>query len=86
LPLCASWHHRVEYFVDLPYLSAGSGRKFFFGAFTIVSCVDLVVGRDVGCGKKWIISRQVASFMSRLVGLINSNKARLAFWPSLYRE
>ena len=68
----------MDFFVDLPYLPAGSGEKFFLGALTIVSCVDLV-GRDVGCCKIWTTWRQAASFMSRLVGLVNSNKAKSAF-------
>jgi len=69
----------VECFVDLPYLPAGSGEKFFLGALTIVSCVDLVVGHDVGCCKIWTTGRQAESFMSRFVRLINSNKAKSAF-------
>jgi hypothetical protein len=76
----------VECFVDLPYLPARSGEKFFLGALTIVSCVDLVVGRDVGCCKIWTTWKQAESFMSRFVCLMNSNKAKSAFWPSFQLE
>jgi len=69
----------VDQLVDFLYLPAGSGEKFFFGALTIVVCVDFVVGRDVGCCKIWTIWRQAASFMSRLVCLINLNKQNLRF-------
>jgi len=86
LPSFAWWRRRVECFVDLPYLPAGSAEKFFLGALTIVSCVDLVVGRDVGCCKIWTTWRQAESFMSRFVCLINSNKAKSACWPSFQLE
>jgi len=36
----------------------------------MVSCVDNVVGGDVGCCKIWTTWRQAASCMSRLVGFI----------------
>jgi hypothetical protein len=36
-------------------MTAGSGEKFFFRALTIVVCVDLVVGHDVGCCKIWTV-------------------------------
>jgi len=52
--------------LDLPYLPAGSGERFFFRELTIVSCVDLVVGRDVGCCKIWTTWTQAASFMSKV--------------------
>jgi len=52
---------------------------FILGALTIVSCVDLVVGRDVGYCKIWTTWRQAESFMSRFVCLINSKKAKSAF-------
>jgi hypothetical protein len=61
---------------DVP---SGSGEKFFFRELTIVSCVDLGVGRDVGCCKLWTTWRQAESFMSRFVRLISSNKAIFAF-------
>jgi len=54
----------------------GSGEKFFFSALTIVSCVDLVVGRDVGCCKIWTSWRQSESCMSRFICLINLNEAK----------
>jgi len=57
--------------VDLPYLPAVSGERFFFGGLTIVSSVDLVVRRDVGYCKIWTTWRQAASFMSRLVGFLH---------------
>jgi len=41
--------HRVDYFVDLPYLPAGCDEQYFFTALNIVSCVDGGVGWDVGC-------------------------------------
>ena len=65
--------------MDLTYLPTGSGERFFFGALTIVSCVDLDVGRNVGCCKIWTTTRQCVPFMSRLVGLINFNKAKSVF-------
>ena len=54
-------------------------RKFLFGALPIVLCIDLDVGRDVGCCKIWTTWRQAESFMSRIVCLINSNKGKYAF-------
>lgn len=63
-------------FVDLPYVLAGSGEWYFFGALTIVCCVDLVVGQDVGCRKVWTTWRQVASFMSGVVCLIDLSKEK----------
>ena len=54
-------------------------NSFFLGALTIVLCVDLVVGRDVGCCKIWTTWRQPESFMSRFVHLINSKKENLRF-------
>ena len=83
--LCWCCSH-VHWFVELPYLPAGSGKSFFFGALTILSCVDLVVGREVECSKIWTTWRQGASYMSRLVDLINLNKAKSVFWPSLHWE
>jgi len=38
----------VECFVDLPYLLAGNGKRYFFIELTIALCVDFVDGRDVG--------------------------------------
>jgi len=69
----------VERFVDLLYLPAANGERFFFGALTIVFCVDFVDGRDVGCCKIWTTYMQAASFMPRLVSLIDLNKAKSAF-------
>ena len=86
LHLFAWWCRPVDFFVDLPYLPAGSCKRFFCGALTIVSCVELVVGRHIGCCKIWTTWRLAASFMSRLVGFINQNKAKSAFWLSLHLE
>jgi len=66
----------VEHLVDLLYMPASSGEKFFLGAFTIVVWVDSVVGQDIGCCNTWTIWRQAVSFMSRLVCLTNLTKAR----------
>jgi len=60
-------------------MPAGSGKRFFFGALTIVSCVDLGVEPEVGSYKIWTTWRQPASFMSRLVGVIILNKVKSAF-------
>ena len=65
LSLMAWWLRRVAFFVDLPYYSARRGKWSFFGALTIVSCVDLVVGWDVECCKIWTTWRQAESFMPR---------------------
>ena len=83
LPSFAIWHRHVERFVDLPYLPATGGQNFIVGALTIVVCGDFVVGRDVIIWKIWMIWRQSASFMSRLVHLIKMNSAKSAFWLSL---
>ena len=69
----------MECWVDLPYLRTGHSERIIVGELTIVSCVDLVVGRGIGCCNIWTTWRQAASFMSRLVGLINLNKAKSAF-------
>jgi len=86
LPAFARWWSCVDWFVDLPYLPAGSAEMFLFGAFSIVVCVDFVVGPDVGSCRIWTIWRQAASFMSRLVCLIILNKAKSAFWLSIQWE
>ena len=54
----------MDRFVNLPYLPSGSGKWFFFGALTIVFCVDFVDGRDVGCYKIWTAWRHAVSLMS----------------------
>ena len=69
----------MDQLVDMLYLPGGSGEMFFLGAFTIVVCVDFVFGQDVGCCKVWTLWRQAASFMSRLVCLINLNKQNQHF-------
>jgi len=86
LPLF-TWRGRwVDCFVDLPYLQAESREMFLFGALTIVVCVYFVVGRDVGCCMLWTIWAQAASFMSRLVRLLNLNKAQSTSWLSINQE
>jgi hypothetical protein len=60
-------------------LPAGSHEKFIFDVLTIVFFVDFVVGQDVEYWKRWAIWRQAASFMTRLVGLINVNKQNQHF-------
>jgi len=37
--------------VDVPWFPVRSGERFFFGALSMVFCVDFVEGRDVGCCK-----------------------------------
>jgi len=86
LPWFTWWHCCVEYFGGLPYLPTGSGEMFFFRELTTVVSVEHVVGRDVGCCKIWMIWRQAASFMSRLVWLINSNISKSVYWLSLQWE
>jgi len=83
MPSFAWWRWSVEHFFNLPPLPTGNGEKFFFRTMTIIVCVDFVVGRDVGCCNIWMIWRQTASFMSRLVRLINLNKAKSEFWLSI---
>jgi hypothetical protein len=86
LPSFASRRRGVDCFVHLPYFLARSGERFFFGALTIISRVELGVGRDDGCCKIWTTRRQPVSVMSMLVGMINLNKAKSAVWPSLCFE
>jgi len=86
LPSFAWWYCRVEHFIDSLYLPARCGETFFFGALTIVVCVDYVVWRDVGCCMIWTIWGQATSFMSRLVRLINLNKSKSMLWSSLKLE
>jgi len=69
----------VDTVVDWAYMPTRSGDKFFSGASTIVVCIDFVVGRDDGCCIIWTTGWQGSSFISRLVSLINLNKARSAF-------
>jgi len=64
-------YFNIVFFIDLQYLPGGSRETFFFGALIIESSVDHFGGREVGCCKIWTTWRQAASFMSRLVGLIN---------------
>jgi hypothetical protein len=86
LPLFTWWCRWLEHFVNVPYLTAGSGEKFFFCALTIVVWVEFVVGRDVGYGMIWTIWRQAASCISSLVHLIILNNAKSAFWLSITLE
>jgi len=86
LPSFTWWHHWVDHCVDLLYLPAEGGEKCFFGALTIVDCIDFVVGRDVVCCKIWTIWRQTASFISRFVHLLIKNKAKPPFWLSIEWE
>jgi hypothetical protein len=65
--------------VELLNDPADSGGKFYSGAFMVVFCAEIIVGRDVGCLKIWTMSRQAALFKSRLVHVINSKKAKAAF-------
>jgi len=80
------WQHRVECFHDWLDLTTGSGRKLSFGAFSIMFDVDFVVRRDIGCCMIWTIWRHAASFISRLIHLINLNCAKWTFWLSLQWE
>jgi len=45
----------------------------------MVFCVDCVDGHDAGCCKICTTCRQAASFMSRLVHMINLNISKSAF-------
>ena len=65
--------------VNLLHLPTGSGERFLFKGYAIVSFVDCVIGQDVGCCKMWITWRQAGSTMTWLVHLINFNKANSAF-------
>jgi hypothetical protein len=56
---------------------ARSGNKCFFGALTIVLCVDLVVGWDVGCCKIWTTWRQAEPSMLRLVHSIKLEQSKM---------
>jgi len=76
----------MDCLVNLLYLPTGRGEIIFFRALIIVSCVDLVVGRDVGYCKICTIWRHAESSMLRLLHLINSNKAKSALWTSFHLE
>jgi len=80
------WCHWVDHFIDVPYLCARRGEKFFFKALTIIVLVEFVVGQDVGCCKIWTIWSQAASCRTRLVCLIILNKAKSPFWMSIKWE
>jgi len=84
LPSFAGWNHCVECFVDLRYVPAGRGERFLFGALTIEFCVDFVHTQDVGCCKIWTTSTQAESLKSRLIRLIDLNKAKSWLWLSLH--
>jgi len=43
-PQFAGWRRCGALFVDLPYYPAGSRKMLFLGAFSMVVCVDYVVG------------------------------------------
>jgi hypothetical protein len=79
LPSFAWWWRCGDCFVHLPYIHTGSGKRFFSWALINISCIDYVVGRDVGCCKICTTWRQAETFVSRFVCLINSNKAQFAF-------
>jgi len=83
LPTSTWWRCHVDRFIDLLYSPAGRGEMLISGTLNIVSWVDSVVARDVGCCKIWTTSRQAVSLMSRLVCFINLNKAKSALWQSL---
>jgi len=80
LPSFTCWVCRVEDLVNCPYWLARSGKKFLYWTQTTVVYVDFGVGQDVGYCKIQMRWREVASSMSRLVHLINLNKASSAFW------
>jgi len=86
LPMISWWHCCSDWLVDLQYLSARSGDRFYFPALSIVLNVHFVVRRDVGCCKIWTTWRQAGSFMSRLVCLIHFSKEKSAFCLSLHSE
>jgi hypothetical protein len=48
LPVFAGWQHHVESFVDVPYVSTQSRDMFTVRVLTIVLCVELVDGQEVG--------------------------------------
>jgi len=81
-----SWRGHADCVVDLLYFPTWTGQWFVFRELTFVFCVDFVVRRDFGCCMMWTAWMQAASFMSRLVCLINLNKAKSGFWPSLLWE
>ena len=81
-----SWCCGVNRFVNFLYMPAGSGKRCLLAALTVVSWVDFVVGQDVGCCKIWTTWRQAASWIWRLVHLINLNTAKSTVWPSLHWE
>jgi len=76
----ASWCCCVDRFIEWQYLTAGSCKKLYFRVLSNVVCVDFVAGRDVEYCRIWTIWRHTVSFMSRLVSLINLNKAKSSFW------
>jgi len=82
LPSFAWWFRRVESWVHMPDLASESWERYYFAALTIVSWVDFVVVQDGGWCMIWTTSRQAVSVMSRLVRLINLNKAKSAVWLS----
>jgi len=75
------WNALAIYLICLPGEEKGSFLEHWQLYFVLT-----VIGRDVGCCNIWTIWREAASFMSRLVHLINSNKANSVFWPSLHWE
>jgi hypothetical protein len=80
------WCAHVECFVDLLYLLVGNGKRYLFVGSTIALRVDFADRRDVGCCEIWNTWRQAGWFMSRWVHLIDLNKGKSAFWPSLHWE
>jgi len=86
-PVLASfawWHHHVVQFVNLSYSPGGSGEGLNRSSLTIEFWIQFVDWWDIGCCRRWTTWGQAASFMSRLVCLINLNKAKSAFWLSLH--
>jgi len=83
LPTFPWWRGCVDRVVELLYVLAESGKRFFFGALTIVFCFDFVVGQDIWLWTTW---SHAVSFMSRLVCLINLNEAKSVFWLCVHWE
>jgi hypothetical protein len=79
LPWITVWWHHLNHMVDLLNSRAGTNTTFILRAFYIVSCIEFVVGQDIACCMIWTTRSEAASFMLRLVCLINFNKAKSVF-------
>jgi len=78
------WRCAMECVADLPDSPTGCGKRIFLRPLIVVLSADIVNWGDIGYCNIWATLTKAVSFMSRFVCLINLNKTKPAFSPSLH--